>query len=347
MPNNAELTMLFVGDVYVRRADPPSIFAHVAPLLREADVAFGNLEAPLTDRGEPILGKPIAGVNFRSPPDAVSALTFAGFDAMGLANNHSMDFGPEGILRTVELLDAAGIAHCGAGRNSEAARRPAILERKGRRIAFLSYSSVYQPGVFPAGPDSPGIATVKIHTAYQPSPRVFEQPGSPPTTVTIPDPAEREALLDDVRRAKEQADIVVVSWHWGVSQSYRKLVNYQTELGRAVIDAGADLVLGHHPHVVQGIEAYRHGFICYSMANFAFDHQSPHFEDRSMIVKCQVADGRIQRCTVLPVLINGDGQPEVVDLERGRSILQALEEASTELGSAVRIDGSEIVVHSI
>ena len=113
MPDNAELTMLFVGDVYVRRADPPSIFAHVAPLLREADVAFGNLEAPITDRGEPILGKPIAGVNFRSPPDAVSALTFAGFDAMGLANNHSMDFGASGRAQTVAALDRAGIAHTG------------------------------------------------------------------------------------------------------------------------------------------------------------------------------------------------------------------------------------------
>ncbi len=344
MPGDSALTLLFVGDLYVKRENPASIFERVAPLLRGADIAFGNLEAPISDRGTAVVGKPIAGVAFRSPPETVAALVAAGFDGVGLANNHSMDFGPEALLQTIELLDEAGIAHCGGGRNIEEAHRPAILQRKGSRVAFLSYSSVFQPGVFPAGPDRPGIATVKINTAYLPSSRVFEQPGSPPTTVTIPDEAEREALLEDVRNAKKQADLVVISWHWGVSQSYRKIVNYQTDLGHAAIDAGADLVLGHHPHIVQAVEAYRHGHICYSLANFAFDHQSPHFEDRSMILKCEVAGGRVQRCSVLPVIINGEGQPEVVDADRGRGILESIGQASQELGTTLDLNGTEAVV---
>jgi poly-gamma-glutamate capsule biosynthesis protein CapA/YwtB (metallophosphatase superfamily) len=346
LASHDEITMLLVGDVYVRREDPPSIFAHVKDLLRSADITFGNLEAPITDRGEPLLGKPIAGVNFRSPLNAVDALTAAGFDAVGLANNHSMDWGPEGILQTIEVLDQAGIAHCGAGRNLEEAHQPVILERKGCRVAFLSYSSVYQPGAFPATADRAGIATVKVNTAYLPSTRVFEQPGSPGTTLTVPDPAAEQRLLNEVRAAKQQADIVVVSWHWGVSQSYGKLVNYQTDLGRAVIDAGADLVSGTHPHVVQAVEAYRHGYICYCLANFAFDHQSPHFGNESMIVKCQIADGKIARLSVLPVLLNEGGQPEVVDLDRGRSIIQSIERQSAEFGMVLDPAGDEVVVRA-
>ncbi len=333
--SDSTVEMVFVGDVYIKRDDPPSMLTSVRSVLRDADISFGNLEGPITDRGEPLLGKPIAGVHFQSPLNTVTALSDGVFDVMSLANNHSMDLGPEGIMQTVEVLDEANIQHCGAGADDAAARMPAIISRGGSRFAFLSYSSVFQPGAFPATADRPGIATVRVHTAYQPSPRVFEQPGSPAIPVTTADEVDHETLMADVRQARDVADFVIVSWHWGISQSYRKIADYQVDLGRAVIDAGANLVIGHHPHVLQGIEFHGDGLICYSLGNFAFDRESPHFDSETAILTCRVVNGEIDRVTVIPVLINDSHEPEIVEGDRAGAVLDLVERESAPFNTSV------------
>ena len=156
------------------------------------------------------------------------------------------------------------------GINLEEARRPALVERAGVRLGFLSYTSVFWPVGHAAGRDAPGVATIKATTAYQPGPRALEMPGAPPVIVTTPDPSELEAMEMDVKNLRNRVDIVVVSCHWGVSGS-NQVLDYQHAIGRAAISAGADIVIGHHPHVVQGIELWQGRPIFYSLGNFVFD----------------------------------------------------------------------------
>lgn len=337
------ISVAAIGDMYIKRPDPETIYALAAEALRSADIAFGNLEVAMSNVGAPIAGKFMG--TMKSPETSMRALTDAGFDVVALANNHSMDYGADALLRTIELLDQAGIAHCGGGRNLDEARKPAILERKGVRVAFLSYSSVYEPA-FAAAATRPGIATVKVHTAYQPSPRVFEQPGSPPVVLTIPDPAERERMEEDIRQAKQKADAVVIAWHWGVSQGYRKLVPYQVELGHVAVDAGADLIVGHHAHVIQPVEVYKGRAIFYGVAQFGFEMDTPHFGHETMMVRAQVGKGGVERVGALPAYINDKLQPEVLDLERGKAVVAIIRELSGEFGTRFAEQGQELVVQT-
>lgn len=340
-----ELTTAFVGDICIRRDDPPSIFAHAAPVLRKADITFGNAEGPLCDRGQPIGGKgEINSRHLGSHPRAVEGLLAAGFDGVGVANNHSLDYSEEGLLQTLEVLNGAKIPNCGGGRNITEAHKPVILERAGTKIAFLSYSSVFM-SAFPATETKPGIAVVRASTTYQPNPRLGYQPGAPMTPVTTPDPNDRKILLEDIRRAKAQADLVILYWHWGVSQRWGRVADYQKELGKAALDAGADAIIGHHPHMLLGIEMYKGKPICYSLGNFAFDLKEPHFRYESVIVRCYVQDKKIQRVSFLPVYINEQSQPVILDPKKeGQKVVWFMEYLSEDFGTVFKPEGEEIVV---
>ncbi|MBI3964667.1 MAG: CapA family protein, partial [Chloroflexi bacterium] len=263
---DGKLTLALVGDIYLTRSNPTSIFEPTLPALRAADVRFGNCETPISESGEPWPGKPIGNNCIKMAPEMVAGLKAAGFDAVGLASNHSLDFGAGAMLRTLEILDEAGIARCGAGKNLAEAHRPAVVTKNGVTIAFLAYCSVYMPG-WEATENGPGIASIRVETAYKPHPRIHEQPGAPAITLNYPDQKDRDRMVADIRTAKEQADLVVVSYHWGVSERYRHLVPYQVELGHAALDAGADLLIGHHPHMLQGVEMYKGKPLFYSLGN--------------------------------------------------------------------------------
>jgi poly-gamma-glutamate capsule biosynthesis protein CapA/YwtB (metallophosphatase superfamily) len=216
-------------------------FDKMRPWLKKADIAFGNLEGPLTTRGTPAPDKKYL---FRSPPDKIAkALKSAGFDVVSLANNHSLDYGSVGLADTISALDKVGILHAGAGKNLGMARRAAILERKGLKITFLAYSLTF-PEEFWAKENKAGT--------------VF---------------GYREFVEADIKAAKKKADIVVASFHWG-QESKTRLRPYQVALGHAAINAGASLVIGHHPHILQSVERYKKGVILYSMGNFAFGSYS-------------------------------------------------------------------------
>ena len=218
-------------------------FDKMRPWLQKADIAFGNLEGPLTERGEPAPDKKYL---FRSPPAKVAeALKAAGFDVVSLANNHSLDYGSVGLADTIAALDKVGVHHVGAGENLAVARQAAILQRNGLKVAFLAYSLTF-PEEFWATANRAGT--------------VF---------------GYREIVEGDIRAAKQKADIVVASFHWG-QESKTQLRPYQVALGHAAINAGASLVIGHHPHILQSVERYKDGVILYSMGNFAFGSYSPN-----------------------------------------------------------------------
>ena len=210
-------------------------FERVAPILADADIAIANLEGTFTDRGTPANKTYV----FRTPPRHAVGLAVAGIDVVSLANNHMLDYGPAGLRDTIAALNSVGIAHSGAGENDEAARRPAVLEVRGLRVAFLSYAATGD-----AVAAAPGVDGVAWGTA--------------------------EAISEDVRRAIGQADVVVVSLHAG-NEYVDEPSTTQRLLAQAAVEAGATVVLGHHPHVLQRWELRGSHLIAYSLGNFVFD----------------------------------------------------------------------------
>ncbi|MCU0607366.1 MAG: CapA family protein [Candidatus Edwardsbacteria bacterium] len=309
------VTIAAVGDVMlggsmaatVRQLGADHPFGLTRGILSAADIAVGNLEAPFGTRGKPFKKR----FTFLVPPGHAAALARAGFDVMALANNHMMDYGPEPLAATLALLDSLGIAHSGAGPDAARARAPALLERNGRTIAFLSYSRVH-PLQFWAGRRKPGTAA-----------------------------AEDAMVAADVRAAKQRADLVVVSVHWGAELMDRPK-DYQVRLAHAAIDAGADLVLGHHPHVLQGLELYKGRLIAYSLGNFAFGSGSRRCTE-SIILQAEFVNGELGMVKAVPLCVDNhrvNYQPAPLAGAEGRAVLERLNAISRHLGFSLAVGDS-------
>ena len=259
------LSLHAVGDIAPRRSDPASIFASVADALKSSDLRVGHLECPLSTRGTPA---PNAKLAMRSEPSVAASLRAVGFDALSVAGNHALDFGVVALADTLTSLREAGIAACGVGATLEQARAPAIIEARGRRVAMLSYCSILPTG-YAAERARAGCSPLRAYTHFhhvEP-----DQPGTPPRVLTFTDQGDLDALVHDVKAARERADIVLLSIHWGLHFTRATLADYQRVVARAAIDAGAHAILGHHPHVLKAIELYRGRPIFYSLGNFAIE----------------------------------------------------------------------------
>jgi poly-gamma-glutamate synthesis protein (capsule biosynthesis protein) len=195
--------------------------------------------------------------------------TDCGFDAVTIANNHMYDFGPEALLDTRALLIAKGIAVTGAGRDLDEARQPAIVERNGIKVGFLGYCSVIPEGG-EAAPGKVGIAPLRVVTSYE-----GRGPHASARVVTQPNEGDMTNILDDIASLRRQVDIVVVAFHWGVIWVPRVIADYQVIAAHACIDAGADMILGHHAHVPKAIETYNGKAIFYSLSNFCMTKPFP------------------------------------------------------------------------
>ena len=261
----APLTLTAVGDVMVKRDDPRSAFELVRPVLAAADITFGNCESTYSSVGS---ANPATRGVVRADPSQVEGIAWAGFDVMSFANNHHLDAGYEAFFETLDHLHTHGIVTCGAGKDLDQAREPAIVERDGTKVAFLAYSTILFPG-YEARPGKPGCTPISIITDYAMS--EIEQPGCEAVVTTVVHPSSLRVLREDIARARERADIVVVSVHWGIHFTPVEVAQYESELGRAAIDAGADLVLGHHQHILKAIEVYRGKVIFHGLANFVMD----------------------------------------------------------------------------
>ena len=336
--------LALVGDVYVQRADPESTFAYAGKFLRAADIVFGNLETVVADL-EHLDGR---GHGPRTDEWMIGAYVKAGFHIMNLANNPSMYRGVKGLLRTIEVLEKAGIAYGGGGKNLQEARRPAVVERKGVKVAFVCRTSVCTIDASAAA-DRAGLAVVRIATAYEaPSPLPKEVPGAPPIIHTIPNAADVEALRQDITAAKQQADVVVVSWHWGISPysgGKGELVGYQKEMAHLAVDAGADLVVGHHPHLVQPIEVYKGKTIFYSLANFV--HDGPSFRGKkqdTILARCRIRSGKINEVCFIPGRINEQNQPVLVQPAQAPELLSHVREVSAPFGTVFQVREGEVAV---
>lgn len=244
LPNGSTVRIVAVGDICLaggvdrkmRARGRGYPFAAMRDTLRSADIAFGNLECVLADGGEPIPKK----YNFRGRPIGALALAEAGFDIVSVANNHTLDYGREGLAETLTHLRRAKVIPVGAGNTLAQAHRMQIVRRGGLRIGFLAYLGMFPP-LLPPVTDAPSVAM-----AYLPR------------------------LRADIRSARSHVDFLVVSMHAGVEHAPSPSARQQA-IARAAIEAGADAVVGHHPHVVQQLAFYRGKPIFYSLGNFVFN----------------------------------------------------------------------------
>lgn len=308
-----------------------SAISKVAPMIRAADIAFTNMEGCSSNKGSP--RRPGA-----HPPMEISALSYLGLDVVSLANNHVLDRGVEAFLDTLDQLDQKNILHCGAGKNLVEARKPAILERKGIRIAFLGYASVYDPIYEAAAVNKPGIAPIRTDPLF-PSPHLDEE--------------QLDAMVEDIKATKNKADIVVVAHHWGAGLS-RTLQVPNIAIAHECIDAGADMVLGYHPHVLQAIEMYKGKVICYSMGGFlpvswkfakiANCPYLSHEIDDSMILNCVFSDKGVTSAYINLTRINWHGKVEILQQknEKFKEIYRVLEKLSKKVGTKLTLEKDKV-----
>ncbi|MBI2985374.1 MAG: CapA family protein [Deltaproteobacteria bacterium] len=367
MQRDDVVTMFTVGDVVVARRDWKSSFAKVESLLRKADISFFNCETAYAETGCPGLTPHGA---MPHDPRGMPALVSAGFNVCTLANNHCMDWGIDALVECRERLEGMGIAVCGAGRNIDEARKPAVVERKGVKVAFLGYCS-QGPNWSLAEENKPGSAMVRAHTLYEP---YDYQPGTPYTRVsTWAYKEDLEAMVEDIKKAKEQADIVVMTDHWGIHDTPVTIPDYGFEVGRAAIDAGADLVLGTGTHILKGIEIYKGKVIVHSLANFLLERSiareegdqrmlllkssskrrdlyGPFHPDqsKSLILKCIISRAKVERVSYIPVMLERSYNPEVVPRHdpRAEEIFKYIEDITASAGLSTKFfwDGDEVVI---
>ena len=261
------LLLGFVGDLRVDRGDPRGIFASVSEVLKTPDILFGNLECAYTDEPRPVPGAPAV---ISSPARNLDAYFGQGFHVMSLANNHILDVGAEAMLETQRGMRANGIETCGAGESLADARKPAIIERGGLKVAYLGYASIFPIG-HEAGATKPGLVPMRAYNFWREPYAAYHAPGMLPMVATVTDELDLARLAEDIERARECADLVVTSFHWGDQTCSFHLTDHETRTARYCIDRGAHLVVGHHHHEIRGMEWYRGRPILYGLGHFVFD----------------------------------------------------------------------------
>lgn len=279
-----ELRFMAVGDIMLGRGVGARLkkaggfdkaFEDVAPLLNEGDIVFANLESPLTDSTHSL--DPNGKIVLKAKPEAVSALTMAGFNVVSLANNHMMDYYEKGLYDTMSILDENGILHTGGGSNIDEARKPVIMEVNGIKVGFLAYTDMAEM-VF-AGKPYLSFAAKENKSGLA--------------------PRKNDIVLEDVKKLREQVDLVAVSLHWGIEDTF-KISKDQIEFAHELIDNGADIILGHHPHQFQGMEIYKDKPIIYSMGNFIFDQNDPENQE-GFIIDMKYKGKELVQFSAIPV----------------------------------------------
>lgn len=292
---DTKINFLAVGDIMLDRGvrykvknfgdnDYTFPFQKIKPALESADILFGNLESLISDKGRKVGS---ACCSFRADPKAIDGLMFAGFDVLTVANNHDIDYTSVALLDSLERLQKTNIEYVGAGKNEEEAFGLKIKELKETKIGFLGYSIFAVPG-WRAGENSPGIALITEK--------------------------DKEKVKNDIKLAKEKVDILVVSPHFGIEYA-TKQNKEQEKYYKEWIDSGADIIIGHHPHVIQPIEKYNNGWIAYSLGNFVFDQDFSENTMKGIILKIAIENKKIQDVTSEQFKMNKNYQPEIISKE--------------------------------
>jgi len=266
-------------------------FEQTADFLSSADITFGNLETSILPGREIITDE----LTFRTDPKSVEGLNYAGFDILTLANNHTPNFGQDGLKNTFKHLDDNGIEYVGAGLNDTKAQQPVITEVNNIKIGFLAYTYPNSiPSFYQAGESRAGTNFMDI-----------------------------EKLKEDVKNLRDQVDWLIVSMHAGTEYALKPNQN-QKDFAHTAIDSGADVVIGHHPHVVQPAEKYKDGYIFYSLGNFIFDQPWSKETQTGLMVKFSFLPNLIENIELIPIRINKKYQAEILTGDDAIEIIKRL-----------------------
>jgi poly-gamma-glutamate synthesis protein (capsule biosynthesis protein) len=340
--------LILTGDVNLMNVtDPATPFLRVAAEFRAADMVFSNLECCLY---APPRTHSFHNEGFYADPDiGAAALREAGIAAVGIANN--VNYGDAAITSSLARLDQAGIPHTGAGANRTEANAPAIVERGGIRYGFLQRSSVYWPTNHEAGAHDPGIAVLRAHTAYQvpmhktrPEIPPMNRPGIPPIIVTWADADSLRSFTDDIAVLKTRADIVVASCHWGLGKD---TLTYMRDIGRAAIEAGADIVVGHGPHYSLAVEVHRGRPIFYGLGSFSFHtgHGGrAHGDWVGMMVRADVTRNGLRGARFQFARHNAANETVLCALKDEQAELADIVKRSAAYGTRLEVRGDEVIV---
>jgi hypothetical protein len=362
------LTLMAVGDI-ILGPETDAYFDDVRSTLKTSDVMVGQLEVTHSDKDP-------KSIELGRDLKALAILPEVGFHVLTLAGNHVHDAGPEAIQDTISWLNSHHISPAGAGMNLAEARRPVVIERDGTRFGFLSFNCV-GPNETWATADKAGAAYVHILTHYELD---HANPGGPPSIYTWAEPDSLKNMLENIRHLRPLCDILVVSFHKGLVHTPIKLAHYEQQISYAAIDAGADLILGHHSHILKGIEQYKGKTIFHCLGNFVTylpilalkpgqDPKSwarrrielfgfvpdpdyptyPFHPDAiyTIIAKCQIRNKKISKVSYIPLIVNKKGHPEIVRHdERGQRTFDYMEKISASMGLDAHFqwDGDEVLI---
>jgi hypothetical protein len=313
--SDLKLNICSVGDISFqgRLSDFPTrkVFGPTAEIFKASDLVIGNLEGPLVKDGKAVAGKCV----LRGDPGWATLLREVGFHVVSLANNHIMDYGVDGLVATMSSLKAAGLHCVGAGVNREEAEAPLVLEQNQVKVSIIARSSVIVSSPSYAAYRQPGVAFFDL-----------------------------ERTADTIRQCARECGVVILILHWGLEE-YLYPTPGQRKLAKALADAGADVIFGHHPHVVQGMESLGGALVSYSSGNFVFDEFEWEFSDSfgnsvrraerlsnlnrlGEIVQVRIHDSRIQFYDALPTVF---GQNREVAISCSDGDLQHLKRLSRRL----------------
>lgn len=286
-----DIILTFVGDVMLARKVSEKIkydhkypFKETEKILKSSDITFANLESPISNKGSPAINKRII---FKALLKSDKSLEFSGINIVSLANNHILDYGEKALLDTIKTLKRINIKSVGLYYhkktwNGFSIKRFEVIKRKGVRVGFLAYTSII-PGNFPPTQKRPGVMSTRFF---------------------------RKAVKQDIKELKKQADVIIVSLHMGREYKINNITKYQFKYAHEAIDAGANVVIGHHPHVLEKTEKYKNSLIFYSLGNFVFDQKEKNHKgvSKSIILKVLFSGKKIKSYKIIPVEIR-DSRP--------------------------------------
>lgn len=349
-------TLACVGDLLSLKSQQYPSDPEIATILGESDLRFGNLETTFATKGTQAQKL----VALKSEPGVEMRIQKLGFNILSMANNHMLDYGYDGLFDTIAVVEGLGIKRIGVGKNIYEALEPAKMELNSTMLAFIGFASTLPAG-FAAGPNKPGIAPLRVMTKYYIDPNMeLENPGLLPAVFTEPVDEDLQRILSVVRRLRPQVDVLCVSVHWGVPFQ-DEVMDYQKVVAHALIDAGVDAIIGHHPHVLHGIEIYKGKPILYSLGHFIMDlpsyggsevekvfdanpqirnykvvYSNPDIMDASGIAYICFEKDRVKEVKFVPTLAIAEG-PKLAKKKQAQNILLRLKMLSERFGLAIKI----------
>jgi len=355
------IELLALGDFMIEHPLGHSPFYD---LIQNTDISIANVEAPFTDQGYPA-DKTVA---MKSPPPCVKELAKLGLNVAAVANNHAMDFGIDGMRQNKTLLAEAGVKPVGTGEDLNDAMMPIFVQNQALKVGFLSFSSTLPIGTS-ASHARPGMAPIRVETSYLLDSSICEeQPGTAPYVSTKVIDEELDRAVNVVKEAKQHCDTLVAALHWGVPEGWATpaqgwLADYQQPLAHALVDAGVDVIMGTHPHVIHGIEIYQGKPILYCLGNFTshyfakgrvveiaraiggFKFDPGGFDlsrydtipehGRAFAARISLGKSKVQSVEILPYILDHQGEPQYASEANQTSILDRVERFSLQFGTTI------------